>query len=289
MYATACKMNHSCDPNVIVLYKRTGWGPQHPLTAYCVALRDIHNGEELTISYIDKGQSYEERVATLVNYGFTCTCNRCQREKAEGTTKLPAVRQKDNGVAFIHDKGVESNAIENGAVDTDPADEGETLLQQRLERLDTTANHCQFGAVPLNLLAPVSTYIDQKAADVLSQWENNALGDRLQQCLDAMRERDHCMCRIVGCDLTDTLYSLPSAVYREPFWCSSLTAVAGCAHECSFLEAMGILDRALILGLPRDDDRLDGFINYIEHHASEMATGPYPSAVSSDELCLQLQ
>ena len=48
MYSTACKMNHSCEPNVIILYKGRGWGRKHPLTAYCIAYKDIVAGEELT-------------------------------------------------------------------------------------------------------------------------------------------------------------------------------------------------------------------------------------------------
>lgn len=81
MYALACKMNHSCDPNVTVLYKRVGWGRNHPLTAFCMALKDIKEGEELTISYIDSEQSFSLRQAALNHYGFKCCCHLCAKEQ----------------------------------------------------------------------------------------------------------------------------------------------------------------------------------------------------------------
>ena len=83
MYSIACKMNHSCEPNVVILYKPSkGWGTNHPLTVHCVALRDIAANEELTISYIDAANlSYEQRQAGLANYGFRCRCTKCMREE----------------------------------------------------------------------------------------------------------------------------------------------------------------------------------------------------------------
>jgi len=82
MYATICKMNHSCEPNIIVLYKPTSsWGARYPLTAYVVALKDIAAGEELTISYINKDHPYRDRQQELINYGFICQCYKCLREQ----------------------------------------------------------------------------------------------------------------------------------------------------------------------------------------------------------------
>ena len=80
-YSIATKMNHDCEPNVILVYKTKGWGRDHPLVAYIVALKDIAPGEELTISYITSEDSYEKRQANLANYGFVCKCSKCEREK----------------------------------------------------------------------------------------------------------------------------------------------------------------------------------------------------------------
>ena len=45
------------------------------------ALRDIGEGEEVTISYVDVTEPYDERRKTLMtHYGFECKCARCVAE-----------------------------------------------------------------------------------------------------------------------------------------------------------------------------------------------------------------
>ena len=79
MFSTVCKMNHSCQPNVLVRY-RAGWGKYRPLIAQCVALKYIYEGEELCISYIDSDATLMERREELENYGFECSCDKCKSE-----------------------------------------------------------------------------------------------------------------------------------------------------------------------------------------------------------------
>ena len=79
MFSTACKMNHSCRPNILVRYY-AGWGQNRPLVLQCVALRNIVEGEELCISYIDTDGDIQERRKRLESYGFTCHCTRCLSE-----------------------------------------------------------------------------------------------------------------------------------------------------------------------------------------------------------------
>jgi hypothetical protein len=76
LFSTACKMNHSCAPNVFVHYKG-GYGSERPLRLECVAVKDIAVGEELCISYVDCEMGKEEREEELDNYGFKCGCIRC--------------------------------------------------------------------------------------------------------------------------------------------------------------------------------------------------------------------
>lgn len=38
---------------------------------------------QVTISYIDEDLSYEERQASLADYGFECRCSKCLDEKAK--------------------------------------------------------------------------------------------------------------------------------------------------------------------------------------------------------------
>ncbi|BAS91148.1 Os04g0629100, partial [Oryza sativa Japonica Group] len=70
-------MNHSCCPNAKA-YKRD---EDTDGNAVIIALEPIKKDDEITISYIDEDVSYEERQAELADYGFICTCPRCQEEK----------------------------------------------------------------------------------------------------------------------------------------------------------------------------------------------------------------
>jgi hypothetical protein len=40
-------------------------------------LRPVSAGTELTVSYIDENDDYEERQKQLQDYGFECTCAKC--------------------------------------------------------------------------------------------------------------------------------------------------------------------------------------------------------------------
>eukprot|EP00593_Proboscia_inermis_P000361 CAMPEP_0171293102 /NCGR_PEP_ID=MMETSP0816-20121228/1200_1 /TAXON_ID=420281 /ORGANISM="Proboscia inermis, Strain CCAP1064/1" /LENGTH=285 /DNA_ID=CAMNT_0011763545 /DNA_START=342 /DNA_END=1203 /DNA_ORIENTATION=- len=69
LYSLACKMNHSCVPNVLVRYQ-VGFGPSHPLVLTCVAIREIPTGDPLCIRYIFTDGNYEEQRKELESYGF---------------------------------------------------------------------------------------------------------------------------------------------------------------------------------------------------------------------------
>ena len=75
-YLIICRINHSCDPNVIVRYKDSNEG----LIAELHALKSIEPGEELFQSYIDQGMSYKLRQQALIDYGFICKCTKCLHE-----------------------------------------------------------------------------------------------------------------------------------------------------------------------------------------------------------------
>mmetsp|Transcript_1500 Transcript_1500/g.3602 ORF Transcript_1500/g.3602 Transcript_1500/m.3602 type:complete len:455 (+) Transcript_1500:170-1534(+) len=84
--------NHSCDPSAVVQVSEEG-------RVCLTALRDIAAGEEVTISYIDRTASYQERRETLQkHYAFTCVCPRCDQEGSGGRlAKLKAKKGKDKG------------------------------------------------------------------------------------------------------------------------------------------------------------------------------------------------
>jgi hypothetical protein len=291
LYATTCKMNHSCDPNVHVLYRRTGWGSKHPLTAYCVARREIAAGDELSISYIDTEETYAKRQEALQIYGFTCKCRKCERECSTKEGAAPVEEENNEEHLF----GAENEDELFGAEDDndnkmledeqDTAEDGEQTLQQLLEHLDIAANHSKFVSIPLKTLAPVSAYVVQAASTSLSRLGDTVLSDLLEQCLTGVRERDFCLCKIAGRDLHSTLYAMlrkdstwPNVHYREAFWCSCLVASIGYVHECNFLTALNFLDRGFVLGLPRVNESVRDFFAYVECHAAGRAVGPFPSA-----------
>ncbi|KAH7646959.1 SET domain containing with a cysteine cluster at the C-terminus [Cryptosporidium bovis] len=69
--------NHSCDPNCCVYSMGDS-------TVYISTIRDIKEGEELTISYIDNTLPLTERKKLIHNYHFECNCNIClTQEKVE--------------------------------------------------------------------------------------------------------------------------------------------------------------------------------------------------------------
>ncbi|KXS16376.1 SET domain-containing protein [Gonapodya prolifera JEL478] len=83
LFPLASMLNHSCAPNAAVAFSAS---PEHhaPLI-HVLADRDIAEGEEVTISYVDPdGGDYkigdERRMWLEWAYGFKCRCPRCMHE-----------------------------------------------------------------------------------------------------------------------------------------------------------------------------------------------------------------
>lgn len=83
--------NHDCTPNAKAEVREDG----------CVALsalRGIKSGEEITISYIDVSQPFEERQKTLrQHYGFECRCGKCLGEQRSSLKSK--MRERDGYLA----------------------------------------------------------------------------------------------------------------------------------------------------------------------------------------------
>ena len=68
---TASRMNHSCVPNADHFFgDELGW-------KFFVANRDIPEGEEITVSYIDHTKTLTERLRNLRNWAIDCQCPGC--------------------------------------------------------------------------------------------------------------------------------------------------------------------------------------------------------------------
>lgn len=75
-YRVTCCANHSCCPNASRSVDT--FVSDHTLTL--IAQRDIAPNEEITISYIDETEAYEQRSVALLDYGFVCDCPKCKRK-----------------------------------------------------------------------------------------------------------------------------------------------------------------------------------------------------------------
>ncbi|KAL0346321.1 UNVERIFIED_CONTAM: Histone-lysine N-methyltransferase ATXR4 [Sesamum radiatum] len=72
VYVLPSLYNHDCDPNVNIVWIEN-------VDAKVKALRDIEEGEELRICYIDASMDYKARETILYEgFGFHCNCLRCE-------------------------------------------------------------------------------------------------------------------------------------------------------------------------------------------------------------------
>jgi hypothetical protein len=279
-------MNHSCSPNVVILYRTHEWG--EPLVAHVVALRDIEEGEELCISYIDADIPYEARREALANYGFSCNCIKCERERNGdevedendgGTKKLD-----DTDDLFGSDNDTGDEEAGNGGDKTSHQHEdGETSLSLRLDELNRALNELPYAAVPTELLGEVLGYTIKLGSSAVKELnksggdgDGDGICDGLQECLNYLDARNfvHAVHSGTGLEtkllrILETKGSWPIGIYREVHCCACLCGALGLVHTGSFLSAMQLLDKAMVLGLPRED--VNGFVSYVERFAQQIA------------------
>ena len=75
LYLMPSMLNHSCDPNVDAVWI------DGDATLTLRTRRDIQEGEQLTITYIDADSPASARRQRLEHaYGFVCGCERCVEE-----------------------------------------------------------------------------------------------------------------------------------------------------------------------------------------------------------------
>eukprot|EP00743_Colponemidia_sp_Colp-15_P008679 GILK01009448.1.p1 GENE.GILK01009448.1~~GILK01009448.1.p1 ORF type:complete len:410 (+),score=62.49 GILK01009448.1:170-1231(+) len=76
LYPFVSMLNHSCEPNATFTHHRN-------FVITVTAHRSINVGEEICISYLGKNSklSVADRQEALREYGFVCSCSRCQAEQ----------------------------------------------------------------------------------------------------------------------------------------------------------------------------------------------------------------
>lgn len=84
------KMNHGCDGGNVFIYRpvytnHVGWPKESTHSRSLMKLlpvRDIAEGEEVTITYIEHTESVTKRQKSLAKqYMFHCACNKCKRDE----------------------------------------------------------------------------------------------------------------------------------------------------------------------------------------------------------------
>lgn len=96
LWLVASFFNHSCQPNCIHYGDiNAQQATDDCFTALVIrTVRDIAQGEELTLTYIELASDVQGRQDVLHNhYGFACQCSRCQRELAAAPA-VPALVQE---------------------------------------------------------------------------------------------------------------------------------------------------------------------------------------------------
>ncbi|KAG8892979.1 hypothetical protein FRC00_011253, partial [Tulasnella sp. 408] len=109
----AALINHSCEPNAVVVFPRSSAVPQpgsDPLEV--VAIKDIAAGEEVLTSYVDISLPRHLRIKDLQErYMFTCTCTACSRVEdgtADPREAMKCERPGCNGLIPLPAPGTES-------------------------------------------------------------------------------------------------------------------------------------------------------------------------------------
>lgn len=74
LFTVGSFFNHECDPNCEYYFENGKMS--------FVSMKPIEVGQELFISYVSEGKSYDQRAKALSMYGFVCNCKLCISERA---------------------------------------------------------------------------------------------------------------------------------------------------------------------------------------------------------------
>ncbi|KAK4031983.1 hypothetical protein C8A01DRAFT_51120 [Parachaetomium inaequale] len=96
VFLEACRINHACDNNA-----QKSWNRK--IKRHTVhALRDIDEGEEITIFYLGQLTKRSERQRSLqANFGFTCTCRLCSlppKDSEESDKRLEEILRIERAI-----------------------------------------------------------------------------------------------------------------------------------------------------------------------------------------------
>jgi len=298
MFYTTCKMNHSCNPNVIVRYAYSSsggghsarWGKSLPLVISCCALRGIKKGDELCISYIQSDMNYKKRQKALENYGFNCACVKCLEDgclnENDTLSKQLGGTQIEDDEDLFGSEEEEEGDTEDGDVDISTVNpqsqhSGTLQLTERKKILNKAFSNSLLGSIPVTTMGITLSYVTQLGSLVLRHLDtsNNVESIAIKHCLTktmtALKVRDYIESlsyAIIGekealCILQQHR-SWPSEALRESHRCFAIVAAIGYAQNANFLPANKMLDKSVIFGQSRQI--IQPFLDYVESHANSI-------------------
>ena len=172
---------------------------------------------------------------------------------------------------------LDSDDIDDNQVD------GATALQSRRAELDKALNKSVANMIPAHVLGIACSYVIRVGSAAAAELPDS-LVMLLEQCLAAVRQRDFVLCCKAGSQLEERLYTIlqengswPSMAYQQAYGSAALACSIGNLHVGSILTAQTMLDKAFILGVPRDE--IADFFCLVEYFANQVARGPFPPAV----------
>lgn len=95
IFPLVARLNHACRPNA-----QHAWNEDRGIEVVH-AVRDIKEGEELTLSYLAGGPSQERQSSLKEYFGFHCTCEACSLPAAEleaSDTRLKRAKKLDEAI-----------------------------------------------------------------------------------------------------------------------------------------------------------------------------------------------
>lgn len=271
MYYTACKMNHSCVPNVIAKYAyscspggpRARWGSLYPLMIKCCALRDIEVGDELCISYIKSDGQYHERQAQLETYGFTCDCIKCksQRHGLEYESDLSDLYDDNVRIDCDEDRLLNTDGTENNRIEG-KLSSGEHMLLQRVRLLDQ--QRAGLSCIPLDQLNASFEILSKLSSELVTRLQGRE-GSGLEKIVDLLKlVRNH----LKQNNTNDVLFyalegeyntrmlgngSCPEESIKEAHAIFSMISAVSQAQRGNAYAALKINETAITSGLPVTD------------------------------------
>jgi Proteins containing SET domain len=308
MFHITCKMNHSCTPNVIARYSYScsgggefaRWGQDFPLVVQCVAIKDILQGEELCISYINHDAPFEERQKELSHYGFKCNCEKCKRDEvASGEESMQSDDNMEN-IEFdiFGEADDESQSCEDENDDYTDDDvtnanndvDGQQKLTLRVKELDQTLEKNKIALIPVSTLGPPLSFVNRIGSQIMNDpsWTDSLheyievkqlLGDVIKE----LSNKNFCSLQKhaaygegLAMSLLKKAREWPHSVVREAHACFCVASAICYAQDGNFLPAMKLLDKTAIFGVPRET--IDRFYQYVEYHSTKMSC-------SHNEIC----